>query len=385
MITMRRQFLGLGFIAASSLLALHAAQAMSGPNAIQIDGGPIGPLQLSGGVDGYGFVESNTPSGTNPDGFDVANALIELQKTDGVLQFTVEVGSVGGATTLGTSPTQTTISSLVTGPLYAGYITIAPTGSPVTFSAGELNSLEGYEAAIDWINPVQLTTAIFYVQNSQSRGVEAALTEGPVAATVEFGDGFDSGVFNTVQALVTYTVNSSNSVNVYGTANVGRTGANTFAYGGGTTGLGNSYVNSDMIGAYYSYTNGNLSLVPEVQFQYAKPDAIAGIYGESTDLGAALFGDYTFGTSPYSIGGWAEYFTSHTAAASNFASFIGPDSQAVGAAIAPTWQYKDLFARANAGYIYLLHNKDATGASYGIDGTSNRGQFLGTLEAGLLF
>jgi len=128
MITMRRQLLGLGFVAASSLLALHAAQAMSGPTAIQIDGGPLGPLQLSGGVDGYGYYLSNTADGEKDNGAYVGSALVELQKTDGVVQFTIEIGSNGGATTLGTSPSQTSITTFSTGPLYAGYVTIAPTG-----------------------------------------------------------------------------------------------------------------------------------------------------------------------------------------------------------------------------------------------------------------
>jgi hypothetical protein len=303
------------------------------------------------------------------------------------LQFTIEVGSNGGTETLGAGkPGQTSISTFVTGPLYAGYVTIAPTNAPVTFSAGQLGSLEGYEAGIDWINPVQETTAIWYVQNSQSRGVEAALTEGPVTATVEYGDGFDTGVWNVVQALVSYTINSTNTVSIYGADDIGKTGPYTFAYGGGEAGEGNSFENSEMIGAYYSWTQGNLNLVPEVQYQYAKTDYSIGIDGPTSDFGAALFGDYSFGTSPYSIGGWAEYFDSHTAAASNFGAFIGPDSEAVGAAVAPTWQYKDLFARGSAGYIYLLHNKDAFGTTYGYgDGGTERGQFLGEIEAGLLF
>jgi hypothetical protein len=195
----------------------------------------------------------------------------------------------------------------------------------------------------------------------------------------------DSGVFNTLQALASYTVNASQTATIYGMANVGKTGPYTYAYGGGTTGLGSSYANSDMIGAFYSYTVGNLNLVPEVQFQYAKEDTSIGIMGPSSNLGLALFGDYSFGTSPYSVGGWAEYFTSHSSAAANYGWFIGPDSQAIGAAVSPTWQYKDLFARANAGYLYLLHNTDATGASYDIAGGSSRGEFIGTLEAGLLF
>ncbi|HQT62971.1 MAG: hypothetical protein B7Z71_01935 [Acidocella sp. 21-58-7] len=389
MITMRRQLLGLGFVAASSLLALNAAQAMSGPTAIQIDGGPLGALQLSGGVDGYGYYVNPVGHGIS-NGANVANGLVELQKTDGELQFTVEVGSNGGAITPGASnthPGQTSITTFVTGPLYAGYVTLAPTALPgFTISAGQIASLEGYESGVDWNNPSQLTTALFFVQNSQSRGVTATYATGPVSATVTFGDGFDTGVFNVLQGLVSYTINSNNVLNVYGEANLGTTGPNAFLYGNGTVGLNDGYINSNMIGAYYSYTNGNLNLVPEVQFQYAKKNAKAGIYSGTTDFGAALLGTYTFGTSPYSIGGWAEYYTSHTGYIDNYSQFGGPDAQAIGLAVSPTWQYKDLFARANAGYVYLLHNTDALGGKFGFGSKStDRGQFTATLEAGILF
>jgi hypothetical protein len=374
---------------------------MSGPASIQIDGGPLGDLQLSGGVDGYGYyLGDTTESGNLPFthkdlGADLANGLVELQKTDGQLQFTLEVGSNGGALTLGSgAPGQTSITTFTTGPLYAGYITVAPSGLPVTFSAGQIGSLEGYESGIDWNNANQLTTEIFYVQNSQSRGVSANYTQGPINATVTFGDGYDTGVWNFIQGLVTYTINATNSLSVYTADNLGRTGLASYAYGGGTTGGAPYYVNSDMIGAYYSYTMGNLNLVPEVQYQYAKGDAKLGIgtydaasgnfYAKaSSNLGAALFADYSLSsTSPYSIGAWAEYWTSKGTAD----WFIGSDSEGVGASVSPTWQYKDLFARADAGYLYLLHNKSADGvSSYGYGDNKDHGEFVGTLEAGLLF
>jgi hypothetical protein len=397
--------MGLGFVAASSLLALHAANAMSGPSAIQIDGGPLGALQLSGGVDGYGAYVSGTTGNEQPLSADVANGLIELQKTDGELQFTIEVGSNGGAVTLGAPGytndghlTQTSITTFTTGPLYAGYITVAPSGTPFTISAGQIGSLEGYESGIDWNNANQLTTEIFYVQNSQSRGVSANYTQGPINATVTFGDGYDTGVFNFIQGLVTYTINATNSVSIYTADNLGRTGLAAYSYGGGTVGGAPYYVNSDMIGGFYSYTMGNLNLVPEVQYQYARGDSKLGIgtydpatgnfYSKaSSNLGAALFADYSLSsTSPYSVGAWVEYFTSHTSAADETTWFIGPDAQGAGLSVTPTWQYKDLFARADAGYIYLLHNKDADGVKYGYGNNDDgRGQFLGTIEAGLLF
>jgi hypothetical protein len=395
MITIRRQLLGLGFVAASSLLALHTAHAMSGPTAITIDGGPVGSLSLSGGVDGYGYYQQNSPSDLKAPGdvgVDIGDALVELQKSSGVLQFTIEVGSVGGSVTLGASPTgtttgQTSVTFYKTGPLYLGYVTIAPPNSPVTISVGHVPSLEGYEASTDWSNPSQLTTDIYWVQNSNSTGIMASGTEGPLSATVIFGDGLDTGVWNYGQFTASYTIDSNNVLTVYGAKNFGRTGPNAFAYGCGgkgqdlcNIGLGNALVNNEMIGAYYSFTAGNLNVVPEAQYVFAKTDHLAGIDKSTANLGAAVFGDYSIANTPYSLGGWVEYEKSN----GSFDWFAGPNSEAIGAALSPTWQYKDLFARANAGAIYLLNNKDFSTASYGNDGTK-KFQFLGTLEAGVLF
>ena len=396
---MRRQLLGLGFAAASSLLALHAAHALTGPQPITIDGGPLGQLEVSGGVDGYGYVMSNTPNGIQSNGINMSSGMFEVQKNTGVLQFTLEVGAnsfqVLGAQAYSANGhlANASVTQFPTGPLYEGYITVAPPNSPVTVSAGMLASLEGYEYGTDYSNAVQLETLLYYVQNNNARGVQANLTEGPVTAEVQFGDSVDSGVFNTLQALVSYTINSSNVLNVYGAINLGKTGPYTYLYGlpSSTTpaAIGaQAYVNDELIGAFYNYTLGNLSLTPEIQYVYSKKDVLAGVDGQSSNFGAAVFSDYTFANTPYSIGSWIEYFNSHSSAAANANWAIGPNSEAIGAAVAPTWQYKNLFARANAGYIYLLHNRDALGNSYGFYGYNNsksKGQFTGTMEVGLLF
>jgi hypothetical protein len=396
MITIRRQLLGLGLVAASSLFALNSAHALSGPTAITIDGGPLGSLNLSGGVDGYGYYQSGTSRTvvdgeivTNPivgdksNGAYVANTLVELQKTTGQLQFTIEIGSNGGAVTLGAShPTQTSINIYSTGPLYAGYLTLAPNSVPgLTISAGQLPSLEGWESGVDWNNANQLTTDIFFVQNSQNRGVEVAYTKGPISVSGIFGDGFDTGVWNMIQLLGTYTINSTNSVSAYYTGNLSRTGLNAITYGGTPVGAAPFLVNSQLFGGWYNYTTGNLNLVPEVQYVYAKPDAKLRIMKTTSNFGAAVFADYSFGTSPYSLGGWVEYEKSQ----GEGDWFAGANSEAIGISVSPTWQYKDLFARADAGGLYLLNNKDFSNESYGNSPYTGKAVFTGLLEAGLLF
>lgn len=375
-----------------------AANAMNGQTAIEIDGGPLGQLALSGGFDGYGYYLSSTnnqgnlPYTDKSNGMYLANALIQLQKTRGVIEFNLEIGPNAGGTSLGAyGPSAASIDAYTTGPIHVAYLTIAPTGLPVKISAGQFSSVEGWESGIDWQNANQLTTELYYVQNGQNRGVSATYDRGPVFADVIFGDGYDTGVFNFLQAFVTYTFNPNNALSVYYGGNLGRTGLNAFAYGqSNVRSYGAQFINSQMIGVFDSFNVGaDLNLTPEVQYQIAKADRRIGLMKSSSNFGVAAFADYSFGKSPYSLGAWAEYFTTHTSAENDPDAqtwFVGPDAAGIGFSVAPTWQYKYLFVRADGGYIYLLHNKDAESQTYGYGSSGDgRSLFMATLEAGVVF
>jgi hypothetical protein len=379
MMILRQRLFGAGFAAGCSLLAMHTAYALNGPTSIQIDGGPLGPLQLSGGMDGYFYAQSGTGTesavGNNVTGANLSTALIEMQKTTGLMQFTIEVGPYGGALILGAKPTKASLNIFRASPLYAGYVTLAPTNSPVTISVGQIPSLEGYET-VDWYNSNIFASDIFAVENLQSVGVSANYTKGPVSLTIDYGDGWDTRVFNFVQALGTYNFNSNNSINIYYAGNVSRTGLNALTYfGTSVAGYGAQYINSQMFGGWYSYTQGNLTIVPEVQYVYAKPDQLVGINKFTSNFGAAVFSDYTFGTSPYSLGAMAEYFDSN--GKSNW--FIAPEAKGYGIEATPTWQYKDLFLRGSVGFLHLTN-----GSAYGA-ADNGKDVVQSALEAGFLF
>jgi hypothetical protein len=364
-----------------SLFAIQTAHAMNAPTSIELDGGPLGPLQLSGGVDGYAYGETGTGNasilGSNghATGTNLDVALIQLQKTTGILQFTLEVGPYGGSPALGAPPPKGNLTFFRASPLYLGYITIAPPNSPVTVSIGQGPGLEGYEG-MNWGNANLFTTDLFYVQNAPSTGVSTTYTKGPLSLTATFSDGWDTHVFNFLQTLANYTINTNNNINFYYDGNLGKTGLNASSYNQTTVATyGSNYINSQMFGTWYSYTHGNLNLVPEVQYVYAKVDHAVGIDKFTSNFGAAAFADYTFGTSPYSLGGMAEYFTSNGPST----WFIAPHAEGVGFEITPTWQYKYLFARVSAGYIHLLN-----GTAYGNNGTGTN-TFQSGLQGGILF
>jgi hypothetical protein len=390
-----------------SCISLHA-HAVDGPKPVEFDAGPLGPLDFSAAGDGYFFFQSGTSSdskssiaGERPTGVDVNAWMVELHKPTGLIQFTIQLAEYQDINLGANKPTMVNDNRFTTGPLRTAMVTLAPT-QDFKFSIGQLPSLEGYESVFPWNNPSALRTVLNVGQNSNSRGVEADYTHGPLSASVAFGDGYDTGVWNYVQFLATDKINANNSISLYGGIPLGVTGPNTFAYGeggmseGGADGNGGqgtlAVVNSNMLGAWYTWKDGGLSITPEVQLQWTRPiNKYAGetsgglsddIPKETGNFGAALFANYQFGDSPYSLAGWAEYATSHGTGAQD-SWFVAPDAQLAGFAIAPGWQYKQLFTRLNIGYVHLL-NSGTPSAGFGDEGTG-RNQVVTTLEFAFVY
>ena len=386
--------LGASLVSGSPLLTAQVAHAMSGAQNISVDGGPLGPLELSGGFDGFVYNQTGTDNkgsnagsilGDTPDGASLGVAQIHLRKNTGTIQFNILAGVYGGAPTLGTAPPKANLHTFPISPFKLAFITIAPAGSPITISVGQTPSLEGYEDAVDINNANIFSSELWYVENGASRSVSTSYNRGPVSATLTFGDSWDTGVFNFMQGLATYSFNKNNNLNVFYGGNLGRTGLNAQTYGRlSVANYGANYLNSQMLGGWYSYTEGNLNLVPEVQYVYAKPDQSVGIKKFTSNFGAVVIADYVFGTSPYSLGSFVEYFDSvGTSRHSQDYWFIAPGAEGVGMEITPTWQYKDLFARVSAGDVYLLNNGSPV-AGYGNDGRG-KNVLQVAVEGGVLF
>jgi hypothetical protein len=262
------------------------AYAVEGPKPVEFDGGPLGPLDFSAAGDGYFFFQSGTSSnsktsiaGENPTGVDVNAWMVELHKPTGLVQFTIQLAEYEDINLGANKPTLVNDNRFTTGPLRTAFVTLAPT-QDFKFSVGQVPSLEGYESVFPWNNPSALRTVLNVGQNSNSRGVEADYAHGPFSASVAFGDGYDTGVWNYVQFLAMDKIDASNSVWLYGGIPLGITGPNTFAYGeggmsaGGADGNGGqgtlAVVNSNMLGAVYTWKHGGLSITPEVQLQWTR-------------------------------------------------------------------------------------------------------------------
>ncbi len=388
------------FCGTASLALIPAfAVAVEQPSPFSFDAGPLGQLEISGGADGYGYALTGAGSDTDKGllgtstsaGFEFLNGLVKLEKPDGLIQFTIEAGGVNSLT-LGTRPKTVTAQKWSTGPFRAAYITAAPT-SDLTISAGQIGSLEGYELGIDWRNFNMTTTSLWDVENAQSVGVTATYTHGPFAGSIAFSDGFDTNVWNYLQLLASYSINDDNEISLFGATNLGATGLNARFYGSATRPYSSStvaeagaanLVNSSVIGGYYSITSGNLTLVPEVQYVWSTRNPNVGLTDYSSHFGVALFANYKLGDSPFSIGGWLQYFTSN----GNQTWFLNPGAQGYGMVVGPTWSpdwaKKHLFVRGEAGLLHLTSIGTPGSVGYG-SSASDRNQATFLAEVGVLF
>ncbi|EGO95851.1 hypothetical protein APM_1318 [Acidiphilium sp. PM] len=385
-------------LAGASVLALMAfaspAFAMNLPSPQKFEAGPLGTLDVSGGFSGYFYALSGA-SNTNPLGIRKSAGAearvldLTVKKSSGPFQFTIEVKPYASLY-FGVQPSQMTAKTFTLGPLYAAYGTWAPT-SNFSISVGQVYSTEGWESSTDWQNANLIDSPLYYVENSSSRGVQVNYTYGKLSATLTFGDGFDSGVFNTFQELVTYSFDSNNALSLYGTQNVGTTGPNTYAYGQGTTGTPNilngvyqgynaAYVNSDMFGGYYDYTNGNLNVVPEVQYVYSKPNSRVGLTKFTSNFGAEVITNYQFGKSPWSLGSMVFYYKN----IGPQAWYLNANSSGFGIGVTPSWIKGHFFVRGEVGLLHLTNLGTGGTGGFGANGT-DRNQVMSVLSAGIVF
>jgi hypothetical protein len=375
------------------------ARAVDLPDPFSFDAGPLGNLQFSGGADGFAYALTGAGDEINKGllgtstsvGVQFLNGLVKLEKPDGLIQFTIEAGAVNSLT-LGTRPKAPAVEKWSTGPVRTAYVTVAPTPN-LSISAGQLGSLEGYESAVDWKNFNMMTSSLWEVENAQSVGVSATYTYGPFAGTLVFGDGFDTNVWNYLQLSASYSINDNNKLTLFGATNLGTTGLGARFYGNATRPYSEStvaaagaanLVNSSVVGGYYAFTSGNLTLVPEVQYVWSTKNLNVGLTGYSSHFGAAVFADYQFAGSPFSLGGWLQYFTSNGPET----WFLNPGAQGFGMVIGPTWSpdwaKKHLFIRGEVGLLHLTQIGAAGSVGYGSSG-SERNQATFLAEAGVLF
>lgn len=369
-----------------------SAPAMAPPLSLNpapyaIDTGLLGKIYVGGQLTGLGLAQSHRtpnslPGGGNSDVLgDLGNAMVSIQKIDGPLQFVVQAGAYAFPT-LGTPylrPGKNVDAYYGPVPVAYGKVVLNPNFS---IQAGSMPTLIGSEYAFTYQNTNIERGLLWNQEPVISKGVQANYASGPLSVSVSVNDGFFSDNYNWFSGLLTYVIDSHNTVAVNGGFNFAHTFTNKFR-------APNTQNNSGLFLASYTYNNGPFWISPYFQYTRVAADPRIGVAKDAETWSGAVLAKYTM-TPEVSLGGRFEYISSSSdacragdgplCAPTNL--LYGPSSDAWTLTATPTWQKGVLFARAEVSYVRI--ENFTPGFGFGANFNS-RDQLRGLLEVGVLF
>lgn len=357
------------------------------PAPYAVDAGVLGKIYIGGQLTGLGLVQSDRtpnslPQGGNSDALlDLGDAMVSVQKTDGMFQFAIQAGTYAFPT-LGTPylrPGKNTDAYYGPVPVAYGKVVFSPKFS---IQAGSMYTLIGSEYAFTYQNTNIERGLLWNQEPVISKGVQANYADGPLSVSVSINDGFFSDHYNWFSGLLTYVIDSHNTVAINGGFNFAHTATTKFR-------APNAQNNSGLFLASYTYSNGPLWISPYFQYTTVPADPRTGVQKDAQTFSGAVLAKYSF-TPEISLGGRFEYISTQSdgcrpsdgpfCAPTNL--LYGPGSDAWTLTATPTWQKGIFFARGEVSYVRI--ENFTPGFGFGANFNS-RDQVRGLFEVGVLF
>jgi hypothetical protein len=353
-------------------------------NPAKFDIGPLGDVFATGIITGFGQLQTNSMPGDGMAIADTTNALLFVQKPDGVFQFFVQSG-VYSLPSLGTPyMTAFTTTRELWGPVPQAFVKLAPSDD-WSVMAGKLSSIPGYEGTFSFQN-LNIERGLLWNQSgSVSRGVQVNHSAGPFTFALSWNDGFYSDQLSWISGSTAWKIDETNSFTVLWGTNTRTTSVSTVA----TPVFQN---NSRIFDIIYTFRSGSWSLSPNLQYTYVPVAPSIGVLQGAATYGASLLLNYTFdsagrlgsvGLPGLSLPLRLEYIASTGTITDGAPNLLyGPGSAAWSITVTPTYQYQKFFTRAEFSYVAASHT--TPGLAFGSSG-SEVSQARFAFEAGFLF
>jgi Putative beta-barrel porin-2, OmpL-like. bbp2 len=348
-----------------------SASLSANANPISVDTGPLGKIYFSGQITGLGTWQDHAVLGNNSRGkADFSNAQLEVQKTDGVVQFYVQAGtynfpSLGSAYVSSGRLTQDTFMYVP-----VAFLKIVPNAS-FNVMIGKLPTLIGAEYTFTFENLNIARGLLWNQEPAISRGVQVNYTQGPLTVSGSLNDGYYSSRYTTASGLVSYVLNPKDTVAFAASGNFDKTSISRFV-----TPVAQN--NGSIYNLIWTHTDGAWVINPYLQYSTTPKDTSLGLPGSASTFGGAVLVKYAFNPM-FNLAGRAEYISS---SGSQVSLLYGPKSKAWSLTLTPTWQLKTFFIRGELSYTKL--DSAAPGAGFGKLGDKDD-QTRAMIETGVLF
>lgn len=374
--------LGVAGIASASPLAL--------PNPLTFCAGPLGQLDVQGIASGMAFYQDNpqVPLGAlaaKRVGADITNGMVIIQKDNGPIQFYLQAGAYSFPT-LAEGITSATNTIADFGALPVGYLKIAPS-SNYSVEIGQLPTLIGAESAFTYQNINIERGLLWDMEPIISRGIQFNASAGPLSASLSWNDGYFTNRFNVLSGLLSYAINSDNTLSVYADGPLGNVPLSPKL--GPASALGTE---SQIYGVEYEYSSGPWMIEPYFQYMHTPSAPSLGVDHAFDNYGGALLADYSF-TKTISLGTRVEYLhvggplgyglnSSGNGSPASTLTGLPADSHAWSITLTPTYQDGGFFARAELSYVTA---SAPAGLGFAGETGSNTNQVRGMVETGFMF
>lgn len=365
--------------AAPAPSAPSLAPSLTGPlhlnlDALHVDGGPLGPVYVSGVISGLSLVQDHPFPGDHDSRGDLSNGMAIVQTARGPVQFYAQVGgysfpSIGTPYVSGRHIVDNTYELVP-----VAYVKIAPS-SDFNVQVGKLFTLQGAENAFTFQN-FNIERGLLWNQTATiNRGVQANYAHGPLSISLSLNDGFYSAKYNWLSGTIGYALSSKDSVAFGAAANLGHTNKSSVA----TPLVLN---NGQLYFLSWTHTDGPWTIQPYVQWEHAPQDTSLGIAHSASTYGGAIIGKYSF-NEQWAVAARAEVIKSTGSLADGAPSLLyGPGSGAWSLTLTPTWQRRIFFGRIEGSYVHAWHVTPGFGLGRNFNNTS---QVRGLIEAGIMF
>jgi hypothetical protein len=341
-----------------------------------LDTGPLGKWYVDAALTGLAFGQTNTLSADRSGAADLSNGQVFLQKVDGWWQFYVQAGAYS-IPVIGAPYAPNDVDHALNnyyGVAPQAFLKLAPTDNTY-IEAGKLPALIGAESTFTFENMNVQRGLLWNEEPAVSRGVQAGITLGPVTVNVSLNDGFYSNRYTWITGSAAWTINATNTLTLAAGGNTGSTAYSSIA----TPVVQN---NSSIYNIIYTYNAPPFIITPYLQWQHAESNAKLGFLKNTDAWSGALLVSYAV-NGAISFAGRVEYISTGGSASDGAANFLyGPGSNAFTATVTPTYAWKRFYIRPELSYVAAA--SITPGEAFGKNGT-NKNQFRGLLEAGVLF
>jgi hypothetical protein len=308
-----------------------------------------GKIYVGGALTGLAYYQSNPTRGAPGDAssyLDLDNAQVEIQKTDGWLQFYVQAGDYS-LPTLGAPYTKSSVATPGNfGVVPVAYLKLQGEGDLADFSiqGGKLPTLIGNEYVFTFENMNIERGLLWNIEPAVSRGVQVNYSNGPLTVSLSGNDGFYTNKINWFDGLVSYVFSPADTLAFSGGANLGGHNGTLLNQGGDYT-------------LIWTHTEGPWVISPYFQLN-TTPSVLAGTktVANSTNVwSGAILASVSLDDN-WKLAGRFEYETAGsgtTAALTPNVLGFGPGSNAWSLTLTPSYQWKLYFARMDVSYTTL--------------------------------